>query len=389
MADIITRETLIDLIKGCEGTAISFYMPTFSTGRETQENSIRLKTLVKKAREQLTEQGMGEGEIDRYLAPAVDLIEDQDFWQGQSEGLALFVDAIKMNIFRLPKRFEELVIVGESYYITPLIPIFEGDGQYFLLELSQDRPKLYKGSKFKLNQIEDLDLPASLQKMFDDFYEFHSHIQFHSKTGTPNPDMAGERSGRYFGQGGDDIDQKAEIKQFFDRFDAALMEYLNGKDAPLILAGVEFLHPLYQQANTYPNLLENGILKDVSQMSIEEIHESSWQIIKDQYETNVQKALGVYRQLADKNGDTSDDLAAILSAAYYKRINTLFVAENHHVWGKFDKEANHVENLDRQQGAQHLLGLAATYTLKNGGNVLVLPKEKIPSGGPAAAILRY
>lgn len=388
--DIISKETIKNLIMSCEGLALSIYMPTFETAREARQNPIRLKNLMEKAEDELINKGLNHDETHDFLAPLDDLINDEVFWQEQDEGLALFLDTKQLIIYRLPMRFDELMIIGESFYIIPLVPIYKGNGQYFLLALDQKEPTLFQGSKFKLARVDELDLPESLQNMLDEFYEFHSHLQFHNKTVNPNPDLAAGREGVYFGQGGDDIDENAEIRNYFHLFDEALMEYLDGEDAPLILAGLGYLHPLYQEANSYPNLVIEGITKDIDSLEAEELHTVSWQIVKGHYQHDVDKALGVYEKLKAKNDDTTEDLSKIVSAAYFQRVHSLFLAEDTHQWGRFDPEDNTVTvSKERTPQNQDLLNLAAIHTLMNGGNILVLPKEQIPGDNLASAILRF
>lgn len=52
--DIISKNIVLDLIKGCQGKAVSIYMPTFVSAREARQNPIRLKTLVKEVEGQLS-----------------------------------------------------------------------------------------------------------------------------------------------------------------------------------------------------------------------------------------------------------------------------------------------------------------------------------------------
>ena len=394
--ETISKEVIIELIETCEGKAVSIYMPSFVSAREARQNPIRLKTLLNQAEGQLRKAGLGEDAAAAYLSEARNLVDDDVFWQDQDQGLSLFLDANKLRIFHLPKRFEELAVVGDSFHITPLIPLYQGNGPYYVLSIDQKRPKLYQGSKFKLMQVDDLDLPESLQEMFDKYYEFHQHIQFHGKTREPNPDLSaqadstGARQGMFFGHGGDDVDKNAELRNFFHRFDQELVDYLDGEDIPMVLAGVGYLHPIYQEANTYPKLLKEGVNKDVDPMPVEDLHELTWDIVQDQYAKNVDKALGVYQSLRQKNGDTTEEIGSIVSAAFFNRIHTLFIAEKSHIWGTFDKKENDVSIADEKKpDNQDLLSLAAAHALLNGGNVLVLPLEKIPEKATAAAILRY
>jgi hypothetical protein len=388
--DIITREDILNLINNVEGLAVSIYMPTFPAGRRQQENPIRLKNAIKAVENQLEAMGADEGTIESYLNPLHDLVRDELFWQDQSEGLALFLDSNELRIYRLPERFDELAVAAEAFHVTPLIPVYSGNGQFYLLSLDLKHPEIYQGSKYQLIQYEDADLPESLQNMFDQFYEFHSHLQFHTKTRTPNPDIAGDREGEYFGQGGDDINENAEIRNFFHRLDEALRDFLDGDEVPLVLAGVGYLHPLFREANSNPNLMPDGITKDVDSTDPEQLHEAAWEIVRDQYQQDVDQALNVYGQLADKDKDVTTKLEEIVSAAQYQRVNSLFVAEDAHAWGRFDPDENEVELADEKgPGSQDLLSLAAAQTLKNGGNVILLPREKMPESAQVAAILRY
>lgn len=391
--DILSKETLINLIEDQQGTGISIFMPAFVAQPEARQNPIRLKNGIKRAEEMLMASNWGSKAVKTYLEPLSDLVDDEVFWQDKSEGLAIFLDENKLTSFDLPAKFDEFVEVGKTFHISPMIPIYKGNGQFYLLSLNKERPKIYQGSKFSLYEIEELDLPEDLRTIFDEFYEFHQHVQFHSKTRTPSPDASqttGAREGVFFGHGGDDINEEAELRNYYHRFDQALVKYLDDEETPLVLAGISSLHPIYRKANTYPHLVEDGITKDVDQMPVDEIHELAWEIVKDRYQNDVKQALNVFHSLSDKNGDTTQDIGMIVSAAYFKRINTLFISKNAHIWGDFNSEKNEVRiDEDQSVNNQDLLNFAAIHTIKNAGNILMLDPAEVPGGGEAAAILRY
>ena len=389
--DIISRTKLLDIVKHCEGPAVKFYLPTYVAGGRKQQSPIRLNNLYSRAKNSLSETEMGTAEIKSFLKPVQDLIDDEFFWQQQTKGLVLFLDTINFHLFQLPEAVEEGLFIGSQFHITPLIPIYQGNGVYFLLVIDQEQPKLMEGSKFHLVKIDTIQLPESLQEMFDDYYEFHKHLSFHTSTSSPNPDLANQREGQFFGQsGGDDIDKEAEIRNFFHRFDNALMDFLGDKNAPLVLAGTDYLHHLYRQANTYVNLIEKGIDKKVDQMPIDELHQLSWQIVKNKFEKDIEQALDAYYQKESKNGETTTVITKIVPAAYYKQIQTLYAAENQHIWGKFTPEENLV-HLDEEPSIinEDLINFAATHTLINGGQVLLINPNKMPHKAKSAALLRY
>jgi hypothetical protein len=300
------------------------------------------------------------------------------------------LDQNELHIYRLPVEFEPLAIVGESFHITPLIPIYEGNGQFLLLVIDQKRPKFFQGSKFSLLRVEELDLPESLTEMLDNFYEINRHIQFHNKTINPNPDLNQNRKGMYFGHGGGEIDEKAEIQNYFHKLDEALMDFLADHDAPMVLAGIEFLHPIYKEANSYPNLMQKGIEKNVEQISEEALHQLAWDIVKEKYQQDVHKAIDVYHRLKSANGDTSTEIEEIVAASHFKRVHTLFIAEGTSIWGSFNPQTQGVEIEEHAAyDNEDLINFSAANTLLNGGNVFVLPQDNVPEKSKVTAIFRY
>jgi hypothetical protein len=86
----------------------------------------------------------------------------------------------------------------------------------------------------------------------------------------------------------------------------------------------------------------------------------------------------------------SIDLAEVLEAARNGRVDTLFVADDTHIWGRLDAPANGVTQHDEQAaGDEDLLDIAAADTWRNGGAVEVLPRADAPFGKPVAALFRY
>lgn len=236
-----------------------------------------------------------------------------------------------------------------------------------------------------------MDLPDSLQEMFDQFYEFHNDLQFHNSTNSPNRQLSNDRQAMYFGQGGGDEENiQAEIVNFFHKFDNALMNYLRDSNMPLVLAGLEHIQPLYKKANSYARLEEDGIYKDVSQMSISKLHEISWPIVKYHFAQDIDKAAGVYHSLRENSSETTEELKSIINSAYYRRIHTLFVENNYRVFGKFDPQTGSIKITDEtNKGSIDLINFAISHTLFNGGEVYLIDEEEMPATSKIAAVFHY
>ena len=61
--------------------------------------------------------------------------------------------------------------VGERFHVKPLLPLFAGDGRYFVLALNLDNVRLLAGSHYSLAEMDLPDTPRSLEEAlkYDEF----------------------------------------------------------------------------------------------------------------------------------------------------------------------------------------------------------------------------
>jgi hypothetical protein len=71
---------------------------------------------------------------------------------------------------------------------------------------------------------------------------------------------------------GDEVDSKENIKRYFRRIDKGLHELVRDERVPLVLAGVDYLHPIYKKVNSYPHLMEAGVGGNPERLSAKELH---------------------------------------------------------------------------------------------------------------------
>ena len=160
---------------------------------------------------------------------------------------------------------------------------------------------------------------------------------------------------------------------------------------PLVLAGVQYLLPIYKEANTYPNLMDTVIKGNPDALRLDELHKSAWEIVGPLFQAAQRRAVGQYHQLAGQASErVADTLEKIVPAACQGRVETLFVATGVQQWGVFDPVTNEVELHEQMEpGDEHLLDLAAVQTYLQGGVVYAVEPERVPGGTYAAAVLRY
>ena len=387
--DIFTKAELEQLMRKEEQQCVSIYMPTHRTGVETQQDPIRLKNLLGEAEQRLSDQGFGTRDVQKMLEPASKLLQASYFWQHQSDGLAIFLSANGPHIYRLPLSFKELVDVDDHFYIKPLLPLITGDGQFYILALSQNEIRLLNGTRYGVSEVDTGQLVGSLEEA-NSFDGHQTSLQIHSSGAAGG--ISGSPSATFHGQGGgSDESAKNDLLRYFHLVEDGLTEYLRGDRVPLVLAGVEYLLPIYKEANTYPNMVDMVIKGNPDSQSTDELHKSAWEIIQPHFQIAQEEAVAFYQQLdGQKSKRAVDTIEKILPAAIQGRVETLFVASGVQQWGVINPVTNEIEIHDQlQPGDEHLLDLAAVQTYLKGGKVYIMEPEKMPGGKNAAAVLRY
>jgi hypothetical protein len=385
--DILTRTELEQLMRKDQEWCVSIYLPTHRTGTEAQQDPLRLRNLLGEAEKHLSAGGVSPRSIQEMLEPAIQLLQDSHFWQHQSDGLAIFISSNGVRWYRLPLDFEELMIVEDRFYINPLLPLFTGDGQFYILALSQNHIRLLNATRFSVSEVDIGEVVGNLAESIP-AGDHQANLQHHS-SGSPGG-KKGNYSATFHGQGGGNESSKHDLLRYFHLIEDGLKKYLQGDRAPLVLAGVEYLLPIYKEANTYPNLIDEVIKGNPDLLSVDELHQKAWEIIGPRFQTEQENAIAHYQQLSGQSSKrVVDTLEEIVPAAYEGRVEILFVAAGEKQWGIFNPEINEIKYHDpREAGDEPLLDMAAVRTYLKGGVVYILGSDKLP-GERFAAVLRY
>lgn len=386
-----TKEVLQSLLDVEAQPCISIYLPTHKVSSEADQDPIRLKNLLSQAETALKGQEMGNLESTDLLSPIHALVDDREFWNYQSHGLAIFRTPERFEYYRLPLSFDEMVVTNNRFYVKPLLPLLSGNGRFYLLSLSQNEARLFEGTRFRMGDIElDSDTPTSLDEAMR-FDDFESKLQAHTRT-SPRP-SSGQRNAMYYGMedAGDEAVIKENIKRFFRALDNGVNKQIGEEKYPLVLAGVEYMRGLYREVASYDNILHDGVEGSPENLSHKELHDQAWPIVEPHFQEALTEATDSYLHLQGTDDErASSSLDEIVSAAYFQRIDTLFLASGVQRWGHFDAEKNLIEtHKERESNDNDLLDFAASHTILNGGTVYVLDQAEMPGEAEIAAIFRY
>jgi hypothetical protein len=371
------RDDLEALIANTEKPCVSIYLPTHRAGADVQQDPIRLKNALRKAEERLAGNGMRSPDARRMLEPAQKLLPDDLFWRHQLDGLALFISPTSFRAYRLPLTIDELVVVADRFHVKPLLPILAGDGRFYVLAVSQKNVRLFHATRHSIQDVPLADVPVSLaDALQDDTVE--RQLQHHS---------SGRQGAAAVFHGTEIADAKEKLLRFFQQIDKGLRQNLRDRK-PIVLAAVDYLMPIYREANTLQRLVHDGIEGNPDGMKREELHSRAWSIMQPIFESTERSAAEEYRRLAG-TGRASNQIPEIVRAAHHGRVESLFVPVGGQVWGKYDPASDAVEvRAQGEGGEEDLFDFAAIHTILQRGTVYPVTKPRLPDQ-PLAAIFRY
>lgn len=377
---VVNRETIEKLINETQDVNVTIFIPTHKKGEEGKQDSIRLKNIIQKAKNELLEKGWKENKVDKLFKPVYAKTEENQFWLHQDKGLALYVNEQYFDFFKIPVSPNENFYISNNFLITPLLELQNHHNIYHVLLLSQSETKMFKVAPDKTTQVKFESVPTSMEEHL----KYHVHersVQHHS----------GARGGGaiFHGQGADVDENTKELELFLKHIENKVTKYLKNVNGPLVLAGPDKMVSYYKKANKYFNVLDDHIIGNGDNKSVQDIEEESWDIVEPYFREEIYSDIERFNNL--KGSELiSTDVSDIVKGAYFGKIDTLFVPMGFHQYGIFDTEKNQVEISDNLNGeAVDLINHAAISAIKNGSTLYGLPQSEVPDNSGLAAIYRY
>src|SRR5690606_19297089 len=195
--------------------------------------------------------------MEKLLKPGYDLYRDDQLWYNMSPGLVVFIADGTFRYMKMPYAPKDELLVNTSFYVTPLLPIMMNVDYFYLLVLSKKQAKLYRGDAFGMTNVPVPELPHGVDDVV--------HIEEKGNQRLWRTGSSGGGSGaNYHGTGAGKPDQKENLAMYFDEVDETLCgSVLNRETAPLLLAGVEYLIPIYRSVAKYKPLWDDPIIGSV------------------------------------------------------------------------------------------------------------------------------
>ena len=192
------------------------------------------------------------------------------------------------------------------------------------------------------------------------------------------------------GHGGRNEEVEIDAERFFRIIDRAVLEHHSRPSGlPLILAALPEHHGLFHQVSRNPFLAAEGMKVNPESAPAEELRARAWQVIEPQYQARL-SALGEEFEQARSKGLGSDDLAQVAEAAAAGRVATLLIEADRQIPGRLDSATGRIKFDDLSHPrVDDLLDDLGDLVAERGGQVLVVPTERMPVPTGLAATYRY
>lgn len=404
--DTLDHEALVSLARTSGWPSVSVYLPTHRITLETDHDRIRLRNLAKGACESLVAQGMRVADAEQFCAPLYEAASTGDFWRDSADGLAIFLSRDGMRVLRTGEPMPEQVVVGDRFYLRPLLAAHHSDQSFFALALDKNRTRLFRGDQ---SAITEVTLPAGTPLTFEDAMKFDdtaepnlSNNTFHAHASSRG---AQRGSSVFAGHGGEKEVANEQAARYARMVERGVSELLKLEVAPLLLFGIDRQLADYRLANTYDRLVPEQVLGASDWLTPKQIQDKALEVLAPHFAIAVENDL---HELTEREGSplTSHDPAEIVAAAASGRVKTLFFDDSRGPFGTLDRDSLEVASLCEQsprllretmdtepragdgECGWDLVDLAAAETALHGGEVWAFSGEDPPVHG-VAAVYRY
>ena len=373
------------LLDNCDPPCLSLYQPTHRNHPDNQQDPIRFRNLVKALEESLL-QKFPKDEIRPLLEPLLALADDRDFWNHTLDGLAVLRAKGMFRVYRLQRPVAELAVVADSFHSKPLMRILQSADRYHVLGLNRKEIKFFEGNRDVLDEIEPAQgVPRTINEALgEELSEAHQTVASYGGVGAGHSPM-------HHGHGGRESEVDIDAKRFFRAVDRAVLEHHSQPSGlPLILAALPEHHHMFHDVSHNPFLIQESIdIHPDALSSIDELRLRAWQLMEPRYLARLAALVEEFGNARSK-GLGDDDLAQVAKAVVAGRVATLLIEANREIPGRINATTGDIEldNVTHPE-VDDLLDDLGTLALKMGGQVVVVPTERMPTKTGIAAIYRY
>lgn len=327
-------------------------------------------------------------------------------WENAKNAIAFLVSNSEVFVYLLNFDIDKpMVVVGDEYFIKPLVRRYEHDLHYYLLMLSNDRFGFVEGGedalwRLPMPVIDEDGIPHQVHADFSgEFADSEEKADDpHAEGGALDyATLEGHMSPYHDYLSSNEVKQE-EGEKFFRYVNWAVNNSFKLHDpTPVIIVGLPKQQSEFRKICTIHDVLPGGIEKDPAGLEYPALLADAKAIMYKLRDEKIAQLKEQYGYDASK-GKASDDAVEIAHNTFENRVATLLVARGKGLPGSYDPADGTVTFDDAPDtsddklfdtAAPDVADSIAQAVLKHGGEVVVLPQDQMPTASSIAAVYRY
>ncbi len=377
-----------------KGPTVSIYIPIKRTEREDRRDEwdkIEFKDLAEEAKRTMQKKYP---DVDpKPIFDKIDYIlthEDLPLWIDASAGLAFLVNADEALVYNLSYAPDPVVVVADKFYLKPLIRNTQYDMAYKLLLLNSDFFSVLDGN---YNAVHYEPLPDDVKNYFAETFP-----EFDGKTTALDYYSLEDHESPYHDHKSRKEVTKEETEKFFRYVDKAMNDHIvRDSETPVILVTIPEHEHMFREICTFKSLLPESIKKDARTMTGTELRDDARAIMEGIDDKRIGELCERYGLDASKDKAT-DAITSIGEALFNKRVGILFLEDGKGIPGSFDQATgtvsldgtpDPVDDKKLDPASPDIANDFALAAIAQDAEVIVLPRDKMPTTSPVAVIDRY
>lgn len=385
-----STEELEALAKQRGGLRVSIYLPLERSAPESEQNPVRLRTLIENATQQLEAAGMEPGKAKALVEPVAALIDSPAELLTAGAALAFLIDADAARQIVLPYSTPPSCRVSNQFAIKPLLSLLQWNPHYTAVCINRGEVRAFRGDRTTIEAIEVPDMPEKLEDItgIDDP---EKSLQHHTaKTGSAEGAPGSAPVPQMHGHGLPSDMEDSQLDRFFRAVSKALHAYLSGREAALILFGVEENIGRFKSMDDWKEREVLSRSEDPHRWDAPQISEASLELLKPHAHAEIDARLDRLREAKNKQVGLFTLTDCALAAAM-GRIEMAAIAKDRVITGICDLDRMKVEIVTEGDApcAHDLYDFIASETIRHGGEVCIVDADSIPGDGGVAATIRF
>lgn len=351
--------------------SISLTMPVQPGCGESLQNRSLLTRLLDDSRREVEKRGHSWSSVgDSLTRFAWGALDD-----APAGAMMLLHSSRQRHVYWLPPAVSPQASVGPRFHFRPLVRALDRPPAFYALVLDPESPALYRSSCRELTSVSEVELPRSMQEALPSVAaRLFRRVAGGQRTLTERVDPA---------RHSDHVQ-----RQFLRTVDSALRAWLRGPTAALVLCAPPPLRELFLQRTVHRDVIIADLpLPPSCDPAVLSAH--VWRPVEQRW-LRQRRAMVASLPALHRAGQLRLGVRQVLPAADEGRVGSLFIARGRRCWGRYDPRRKRLR-CDPQQTSNNdeLLDLAAVRAATQGGHVMFVDDELLPSSAPVVALLRY